>query len=277
MPKSAARRWAYLRREISVGITDVPLDGPAPDRIMEPGTAFEGFKTLLSAVELGVLAALAPGPLQSEELGRRLGLHLCAARDFFDALVALGMLDRDDADDPCDRNAVETDLFLDPAKFSYVGGKLEMLNTRQYAFLGSLTDAVRTGAPQNEVRGGEEPIAQLYADPDRLAGVLAAMSAGVYVMGRVLHDWSLDEKRSLLRRTYDSLPEGGAAIGYEALIDDERRVNAFGRLMSLMLIETPGGFDYTGADRRAWMAEAGFRECYVQHLVGPDSMVVGVK
>jgi hypothetical protein len=47
--------------------------------------------------------------------------------------------------------------------------------------------------------------------------------------------------------------------------------------MSLMLIETPGGFDYTGADRRAWMAEAGFRECYVQHLVGPDSMVVGVK
>ncbi|HLM55101.1 MAG TPA: hypothetical protein VK422_03175 [Pyrinomonadaceae bacterium] len=48
--------------------------------------------------------------------------------------------------------------------------------------------------------------------------------------------------------------------------------------MSLnMLIETPGGFDYTGADCRGWMREAGFRETRVEHLVGPDSMVIGVK
>jgi hypothetical protein len=97
-------------------------------------------------------------------------------------------------------------------------------------------------------------------------------------MGHILHDWGLDAKRSLLRRTYDALPEGGAVIVYEALIDDERRVSAFGLLMSLnMLVETPEGFDYTGADCRAWMAEVGFRETYVQHLVGPDSMVVGLK
>ena len=65
---------------------------------------------------------------------------------------------------------------------------------------------------------------------------------------------------------------------YEAIIDDDRRENAFGLLMSLnMLIETPGGFDYTGADCRGWMAEAGFRETRVEHLVGPDSMVVGIK
>jgi hypothetical protein len=48
--------------------------------------------------------------------------------------------------------------------------------------------------------------------------------------------------------------------------------------MSLnMLIETPGGFDYTGADCQTWMQETGFRESYVEHLVGPDSMVVGIK
>ena len=65
---------------------------------------------------------------------------------------------------------------------------------------------------------------------------------------------------------------------YEAIIDDDRRSNAFGLLMSLnMLIETPGGFDYTGADCRGWMEEAGFRDSYVEHLVGPDSMVVGIK
>lgn len=82
----------------------------------------------------------------------------------------------------------------------------------------------------------------------------------------------------LLSRAYDALPNNGALIVYEALIDDERRQNAFGLLMSLnMLIETPGGFDYTGADCQAWMREAGFRSARVEYLIGPDSMVVGIK
>jgi hypothetical protein len=102
--------------------------------------------------------------------------------------------------------------------------------------------------------------------------------ADVLVMGHILHDWNLDEKRILLQKAYDALPEGGALIVYEAIIDDERRENAFGLLMSLnMLIETPGGFDYTGADCQGWMAEAGFRNSYVEPLAGPDSMVVGIK
>ena len=100
----------------------------------------------------------------------------------------------------------------------------------------------------------------------------------VYVLGHVLHDWGLDGKRSLLRRVYEALPENGVVIVYEMLIDDERRTNAAGLLMSLnMLVLSHDGFDYTGADCRGWMAEAGFRECYVQHLVGPESMVVGLK
>jgi hypothetical protein len=102
--------------------------------------------------------------------------------------------------------------------------------------------------------------------------------ADVLVMGHILHDWDLDEKRMLLHKAYDALPDGGALIVYEALIDDQRRSNVFGLLMSLnMLIETPGGFDYTGADCCAWMQEAGFSKTYVEHLVGPDSMVVGIK
>ena len=103
-------------------------------------------------------------------------------------------------------------------------------------------------------------------------------AADVLIMGYILHDWDLEGKRALLAKAYDALPEGGALIVYEALIDDERRDNAFGLLMSLnMLIETRGGFDYTGADCRAWMREAGFRESYVEPLVGPNSMVVGIK
>jgi SAM-dependent methyltransferase len=103
-------------------------------------------------------------------------------------------------------------------------------------------------------------------------------SADVLIMGHILHDWNADEKRLLLEKAHRVLPDGGALIVYESIIDDDRRENAFGLLMSLnMLIETPGGFDYTGADCQGWMADVGFRETYVEHLVGPDSMVVGIK
>ena len=103
-------------------------------------------------------------------------------------------------------------------------------------------------------------------------------AADVLVMGHILHDWDLDEKRRLIAKAYEALPPGGALIVYEALIDDERRHNATGLLMSLnMLIETKGGFDYTGVDCSAWLTEAGFRKSRVEHLCGPDSMVVGIK
>jgi hypothetical protein len=331
-----------------------------PDAIMQLGLGFWGSKALLSAVELGVFTELsAGGALDGEELRERLGLHPRSAMDFFDALVALGMLERDDGGYS---NTPATDLFLDRGKPSYVGGLLEMANARLYGFWGSLTEGLRTGAPQNEGKTGGNFFEALYSDPERLAQFARAMSsvsvgaaqaiaakfpwrdhgsvvdvgcaegavpvqialahehitgggfdlpplepifhgyvagsgladrlsftpgdffsdplpdADVLVMGHILHDWDLDEKKVLLRKAYDSLPEGGALIVYEAIIDDDRRDNAFGLLMSLnMLIETPGGFDYTAADCQGWMREAGFGDTYVEHLVGPDSMVVGTK
>lgn len=100
----------------------------------------------------------------------------------------------------------------------------------------------------------------------------------VILMGHILHDWGLDEKRMLLRKAYEAVPEGGAVIVYESIIDDDRSRNAFGLMMSLnMLIETTAGFDFTGADCQGWMRDAGFRETRVEHLVGPDSMVIGIR
>jgi hypothetical protein len=97
-------------------------------------------------------------------------------------------------------------------------------------------------------------------------------------MGHILHDWDLSTKKMLLAKAYDALPANGALIVFEAIIDDERRANTFGLLMSLnMLIETRGGFDYTAADCATWMREAGFRQTRLEHLSGPDSMVIGVK
>jgi SAM-dependent methyltransferase len=336
------------------------ISSVTPDRIMQLGLGFWGSKTLLSAVELGLFTELAGGPLDAPTLGDRLGLHPRGARDFLDALVSLRMLERDAGG--LYANTPEADMFLDRAKPAYIGGMLEMAGARLYPFWGSLTEALRTGRPQNEARSGGNFFEALYAEPERLEGFLSAMTglslgaaraiarkfpwgryktfvdiggaqgglpvevalahphltggnfdlpsagpvfekyvarhglgdrlrfypgdffndplpaADVLVMGHILHDWNLDEKRVLLRKAYDALPEGGALIVYEALIDDDRRENAAGLLMSLnMLIETPGGFDYTGADCQSWMKEAGFRETRVEHLAGPDSMVVGVK
>ncbi|MGD9540076.1 methyltransferase [Methylocystis sp.] len=102
--------------------------------------------------------------------------------------------------------------------------------------------------------------------------------ADVIVMGHILHDWDLDQKRVLLKKAYDALPAGGALIVCEAMIDDDRRENAFGLLMSLnMLIETDGGFDFTGADCQGWMKDAGFSSTRVEPLNGPNSMAVAVK
>jgi hypothetical protein len=328
----------------------------SPASIMALGMGFWGSKAFLSAVELGVFSALAKGSLDSETLRARLNLHPRGARDFFDCLVALHMLDKRDARYA---NTPETDFFLDRAKPSYIGGILEMANRRLYGFWGHLSDALRNGQPQNEIKGGEDLFAALYSDPARLEGFLKAMTgvslptarsiaaafpwkdrktfadigcaqggltaevagahphlrgigfdlppvgpifeaymrqrglagrtefkAGsffenelpgvdVLVMGHILHDWDLDQKKMLLAKAHRALPEGGALIVYDAMIDDERRDNAFGLLMSLnMLIETPGGFDYTGADCLKWMRDAGFREARVQHLQGPYSMAV---
>jgi hypothetical protein len=102
--------------------------------------------------------------------------------------------------------------------------------------------------------------------------------ADVIVIGHILHDWDLAQKKVLLGKAFDALPKGGAVIVYDAIIDDNRRENAFGLLMSLnMLIESRGGFDYTGEDCQAWMREAGFSKTRVEPLVGPESMVIGLK
>jgi hypothetical protein len=103
-------------------------------------------------------------------------------------------------------------------------------------------------------------------------------AADVLIMGHILHDWDLSQKRMLLDKAHAALPKGGTLIVYESIIDDERRENAFGLMMSLnMLIETPGGFDFTGADCQAWMREAGFSQTRVEPLVGHDSMVIAIR
>ena len=118
-----------------------------PDRIMAIGHGFKAAKTLLSAIELGLFTALADGPLDGEALRQRLDLHARGARDFFDALVALGLLDRDHSG--CYANTPEAALYLDRNQPTYIGGELEFVNARQFGPWANLTNALRSGAPQS--------------------------------------------------------------------------------------------------------------------------------
>jgi hypothetical protein len=335
-----------------------------PSRIMDVGMGFWPSKVLLSAIELDLFTQLGDTSMAGKEIGERVGLHPRAIHDFLDSLVALRFLDRD-GDGPAGRyrNSAEAAEFLDEKSPAYVGGFLKMCNARLYGFWGDLTEALRTGQPQNETKGGGNPMfAELYADPARLEQFLHAMAgvslgsthalaeqfdftrydtvcdvggatglqsmvlarrypelhcttydlpvvapiaekaiaaaglnqrvtvaagdffadplprADVIVMGQILHDWNLDRKMQLISAAYDALPDGGALIAVESLIDDARRENVFGLMMSLnMLVEFGDAFDYTGSDFAGWCREIGFREVDILPLGGPTSAAVAYK
>jgi hypothetical protein len=102
--------------------------------------------------------------------------------------------------------------------------------------------------------------------------------ADVVTMGMILHDWDLKRKKDLVRKAYAALPEDGAFIAIEALIDDARRANTFWLMMSLnMLLEFGDAFDFTGEEFRSWCEEAGFRRFEVILLAGPSSASVAYK
>jgi SAM-dependent methyltransferase len=337
-----------------------------PARILLTATAFWPSKVLLTAIELGLFTELAKKPLDGASLSAALGIRADRSADLFDALVAMGFLNRDgDGKDATYSNTPDTDLFLDRNKPTYAGGMPEMLNARLFGFWNGLTDALKTGQAQTESKsGGKSVFETLYADEARLEQFLRAMAslqignfmllaerfdfskrktvldvgganaqltrvlaakhphlsctsfdlptvspiarreiakdgltdrievvsgdffvdplpkADVIVMGNVLHDWNEEAKQALIAKAHASLEPGGVLIAIEAVIDDARRSNVFGLLMSLnMLIEfgAGGGFDYTGAQFDGWARGAGFQRTEVMPLTGPTSAAIAYK
>ena len=151
-----------------------------PAHILQIGLGFWASKTLLSAVELGLFTELAKGARVGKDIQDALGLHPRATYDFLDSLVSLGLLERDGNGAGAQyRNTAETAQFLDRNSPQYVGGILEMANVRLYPFWADLTEALKTGKPQNELKhSGSSMFEQLYSDPARLEQFMNAM-AGV--------------------------------------------------------------------------------------------------
>ena len=154
-----------------------------PDRIIKLGLAFRAAKALLSAVELGVFTALADDPLALDMLTKRVGIDERGARDFFDALVALGMLERDESGRYA--NTPETALYLDRQKPTYIGGELDHFNTYVYPHWNLLTPALRSGKPQSGARAtGHYPA--LYADRAVLESLVKGMTGGTLPVAKAL-------------------------------------------------------------------------------------------
>lgn len=339
-------------------------DDVNPGYIMQTATAFWGSKVLLTAVELDLFTEIDDKAMTASQLGDALGLHPRGTFDFFDALVAIKILDRDgDGPEGKYKNTPETSAFLNRKSPTYIGGMPEMLNSRLFGFWNDLGTALKTGKPQNEIKHTGKPIfEELYSDSAKLGKFLDAMTgfqaanfdmlasnfdfsgyktvsdiggalallsriigthhhhltfnsfdlpevtphaqkhvdaanmsdritviggdffkealpkADVITMGNILHDWNLEKKEILIKKAYDALPEGGALIVIENLIDDARRENAFGLLMSLnMLIEFGDAFDYTGANFREWCGKAGFQRFEFINLAGPTSAAIAYK
>lgn len=102
--------------------------------------------------------------------------------------------------------------------------------------------------------------------------------ADVITMGNILHDWNLERKLQLIRAAFEAVSPGGALVVIENLIDDDRRENVFGLMMSLnMLIEFGDGFDFTGADFRGWCEGVGFKTVEGLPLAGPASAGIAYK
>ena len=154
---------------------------PQANLLLQIGGAYRQAKVLLSAVELGVFSALAAGPLDASDLADRTQVHSRAARDFFDALVAMGVLTRDDKGQYC--NTEESDHYLDQAKPSYLGASFDQYNRREYALWGSLTRSLQTGDPAAETQG-QDHFESLYSDAARFRTFVTAMTSGSLLAAR---------------------------------------------------------------------------------------------
>ncbi|MCS5491307.1 acetylserotonin O-methyltransferase [Algoriphagus limi] len=339
---------------------------PTPENILKIGTGFWASKILISATKLQLFTLLAEKKSMS---GMAIKAHYgfkCTDRnvyDYLDTLTTFGFLNREGIMETARySNQLESDIFLDKNKDSYIGGMLEMLNNRLYGFWGNLEEALLTGKQQNEAKNGNDLFEAIYADPERLKEFIQAMSgvqmgnfmafaktfdfskyntlvdvggsgallslivaqhqphmkfiswdlppvapialenirhfnlqdrvitgngdffkdpipkADIVVMGNILHDWDEETKLMLMRKAYEALPKGGSFVAIEGIIDNERKKNAFGLMMSInMLIETGSGFDYTFNDFTKWANAVGFESTNILPLAGPSSAAIAIK
>ena len=218
----------------------------SPEKILDTGFGFWRSKVLLTAVELELFTILGDEAMTGETLGEKLGLHPRGIWDFFDALVALGFLDREgDGAGALYRNTVETGAFLDKSKPHYVGGILEMASARLFRFWSDLGPALKTGSPQNEIKHSQKPMFEtLYEEAPRLEQFMAAMrgiSVGNFVAFAETFDFS----------PYQTLCDVGGATGLLSSLVAQRHPHVHCTTFDLPAVEPIA---------RRWIAKEGLAD-----------------
>lgn len=328
------------------------------DEILEIGTGFWKSKVLLSAVGLDLFTSLDGQGATLDELVAAMNLHPRGARDFLDVLVATRLLDREGSGaEAVYRAAPRAVKYLSKKSPSYIGGIVDMWNTRSYKIWGNLDAALKTGQAQSEMKmfklqsmptrlqafsksmeqisrrnfeelvkvfdlsdrkticdiGGAsgllcttlaqaaphlrcitfdlapvEPIARAHVQDEGLADRVDVVAgdfcvdplprADMYTMSMVLHGLDLAQKQHLLKLAYDALPANGVLVAIENLVDDERRENAVGLLMSLnMLLELGGAAEFSFAEFTQWCGDAGFCDFVQLPLTSRYSAAIAFK
>ena len=332
-------------------VTGRSLDQDAISRL---STSFAEARLLQTAVELGVFEFLAHRPATRAQLGSELGLHPRLGRDFFNSLVALGLLER--TDDDLYRNSPPAQQYLVPGGTVFLGGRIRTAAQRHYHSWGRLSELLREGHLTGD---GDKVFDRLYTEPERartffghmdannalvaqqlteqidwsgyrsfvdvggargnVAAVLATAhphlrggvfelpgvepffdelmaerglagdvtfypgdffadplpAADVLIFGHVLHDWPAERCRELLQRAHDTLRPGGAVLIYDQMLDehDPDLRSLIGSLNVALM--TAGGSEYTVADCRGWVEQAGLRvESVLALPKGNDSVLL---
>lgn len=342
---------------------------PDPSKILQIGMGYWLSKALLAAVKFRVFTLLSGTRLSGKEIKQKLSLKTTDRHvyDWLDALVSVGFLNREGLmDSALYSNSIDTEMFLDKNKPSYIGGMLEMSNNRLYRFWGDLEEGLLSGKQQNEGKESADSnmafFTDLYKDPEKLQEFMDAMAgiqmgnfktlcktfdfgkyktmldvggadgtlsimvcqqypaihctilelppveplankkiaksgltdriqflsgdflkdplpnAEIITMGNILHGMEEETKQELINKVWAALPENGVFMTIENIIDDERRQNTFGMLMSLtMLIENGDAFDYMPSDFKRWTDAAGFQKTEIIPLAGPTSAAIAYK
>lgn len=323
--------------------------------LLQMAAGFYKWRTVLSAIELDLFTSLRDTPATEPVVRARFGLDGRGTQDFLDALVSLGLLDRQDGVYHPTRIAEE---FLDSNKPSYLGRFLKLADDRW----ARISEGLRTGEPQNGARTGSSMFTHQHRDQaawrryyggmDALNGPSGAALAhafdwstvkriidvggargnvsahlvkvhphlaatvfdlppveavftehmaelgltgritfqagnfftdplpetDVVVLGHVLHDWAVAERRVLARKAFEAVAPGGYVLAYDTMIDEERRANSNQLMISLnMMLCTPGGSEYTPADGAKWFTDAGFTSVECTPLTGDDTLLIARK
>ncbi|XP_069801324.1 acetylserotonin O-methyltransferase-like isoform X1 [Dendropsophus ebraccatus] len=89
--------------------------------------------------------------------------------------------------------------------------------------------------------------------------------ADLYIMARIIHDWTEEKCLSLLRKIYQSCRPGGGVLIVEALLNEDRSGPVHSQLFSLKMLVQTEGKERMPSEYTKLLTDAGFRdiECKV--------------